>query len=152
MALMDVSGNIRRATWACRIDTPFALREEHRQFGEVELACLGVRQTSQDTCALLAQHTLDELSREAVVAGVDRRVRCEHALLAHVIDVRLDDGAPVMEARVLLEEREGEEAGVALVHVVGVKIGVAEGAQHSDAADSQHDLLAEPVADIAAVK
>ena len=52
----------------------------------------------------------------------------------------------------LLEEREGEEAGVTLVHVVGVDVRQPERPQHATPPMPRIDFLAEAVALVAAVQ
>ncbi len=101
--------------------------------------------------AVAAEDADGLLGGEAVVAGGDRGVGGEDALFAHLLDVGLGGLAERAAAELALEEGEGEQRGVALVHVVDVEA-VAEGVGHADAAHAQHDLLLEAVVGVAAVE
>ena len=75
-------------------------------------------------------------------------MRREHAAAAR----RLDGGGERQpRCHELADPLEAEEAGVALVGVEHVGL-QAEGAQRPDAADAEHDLLAQPVVLVAAVE
>ncbi len=50
------------------------------------------------------------------------------------------------------QKLEREHRGVAFVHVVASQVGVAERAQHTHAADSQQNFLAQPIVGVAAVQ
>ena len=66
-------------------------------------------------------------------------------------DDLLADSVGVIVAK-LAHEFEGEESCMSFVQVEGVNVHVAESTEHSQAADSQNELLAEPVTVVSAVK
>ena len=87
-------------------------------------------------------------TREAVDAGRHGRVRREHAAAAHGLDGGVERQAGGDE---LADPLQPEEPGVALVGVEHVGL-EAEGPQGADAADAEHDLLAQSVVLVAAVE
>jgi hypothetical protein len=93
-----------------------------------------------------------ELQRELVVAGRNGRMRREDAERPHGIDVLLRDKLLAAVADQLGEQRQHQQARVALVHVVALQPPVAERAQHLHAADPEDGLLAQPVAQVAAIE
>src|SRR3989338_10249926 len=54
--------------------------------------------------------------------------------------------------RLLIQELQDEEAGMALVHMKTVDLMISEGAQHPPPADPEDHFLTEPVMRVAAVK
>ena len=101
--------------------------------------------------AIAAQNANRLLGREAVVAGRNRRVRGEHALPPHLLDVRLGGAAQRAAAQLALEQRQRQQRRVAFVHVVDVYM-QAQRMRHAHAAHAQHDLLLQPVVGVAAVQ
>ncbi len=95
------------------------------------------------------QVIVDQLGREAIVAGVDRRVRREHRALGDLLRARPEVRAGQLhqQARVL-QRREG---AVALVQVQAAPVD-AGGAQRAHAADAQQQLLADADALVAEVQ
>ena len=95
------------------------------------------------------QVIVDQLGREAIVAGVDRRVRREHRALGDLLRAGPEVGAGQLhqQARVL-QRREG---AVALVQVQAAPVD-AGGAQRAHAAHAQQQLLADADALVAEVE
>ena len=146
-------------------DAVGALREAEAHDGHVEdrrvagLEVLGAeRQDLVDRDAgagvVAAEVLRDQVAREAVDAGRDRRVGGEHG--AGAGDLQRGVEVEVLLLGELADALEAEEAGVALVGVehLGVRgagdAGV--GAQRADAADAEQHLLAEAVLGVAAVE
>ena len=75
----------------------------------------------------------------------------EDALLADGFAVGIGGFAERTAAEALFEEADGEERGVALVHVIDLGL-YAEGLQKSDAAEAKDGLLAEAIVGVAAVE
>ena len=98
--------------------------------------------------AKVVEVLLEQVPREAIDAGRHRGVRREHPARPHRFD-RLGERQPLLGP--LPHPFEAEEPGVALVGVehLGMQ---AERPQGPDAADAEHDLLAEPVLLVAAVE
>jgi hypothetical protein len=96
-------------------------------------------------------HLGDELQRKLVMPCGYRRVRrkCTHRLdLVH--DVIAEAVALAMGE--LIGELDDQQARVTFVHVKAPDRVVAECAQHTHAANAEHDLLRQTVALVAAVK
>src|SRR5207248_4119715 len=96
-----------------------------------------------------AEVLLHELAWEAVDAGWHRRVGGEDAARTHPLDGLLERHAIVGNSAA--DALEGEEPGVALVAVEHVSLD-APLREQTHATDAQHDLLAQPVLDVAAVE
>jgi hypothetical protein len=90
-----------------------------------------------------------ELGIEHLVPGRHRRVRGEHGRGAQPLE-RLVRRQPLLLDE-LAHALELEEGGMALVHVENGRL-EAEPAQNADAADSEHELLPQPVLAVAAVE
>src|SRR4029453_474925 len=105
-------------------DTVDTTAEENREVRKIKDAAAGLCQTGQDTGPFLSEDFLDEIGVKVVVTCIDGCMRGEDTLLSHLVDAGVHDGAAVVEAGVLLEKREREEAGVAFVHVVGMKVAI----------------------------
>ena len=90
--------------------------------------------------------------RELVVSGGHRRMRREHAQRLDGLHGLAADRFLAALARFLERELDGEQRGVAFVHVKASQIAVAERAQHADAADAEDHFLAQAVARVAAVE
>ncbi len=96
----------------------------------------------------LREVRLEQLPREAIDAGRHRGVGGEHPARPYRFD-RLGERQPLLGP--LPYPFEAEEPGVALVGVEHLRMQV-ERPQGPDAADAEHDLLAEPVLLVAAVE
>ena len=152
------SCHISRETFACSFETPFAKFDVRSANGVIP-------KTSSSSCSLPsaansshekphcstsgADVPADELRVEHLVSGGHGRVRREHGRRAQPLDrgvaveaVSLDELAQALE----LEERR-----VAFVHVEHRRLET-ELAEDADAADAEHELLAQPVLPVAAVQ
>ena len=140
------------------------LGEPHAHHGHVEHvrvpARVGLRaerehpvQRQRSPAASSAKYRSMRSRGKPVDAGGHRRVGGEDGAGAAQLE-RLVEGQP--GRRVLADPLEAEEAGVALVGVEHLGLGVAgdraEGAHGADAADAEQQLLAEPVLAAAAVQ
>src|SRR6202171_1036303 len=76
----------------------------------------------------------------------------EYTLAANFRDVLTLNGGAACFGGFLIEKFEGEESGVAFVHVVPGEFGVAQSIKHSYAADAQNHFLTQAIVGIAAVK
>ena len=126
-------------------------RKAQRQQRHVQQSVAEASQLFQARRPIAAQNADRLLGREAVVPGRHRRVRGEHALAPHLLDVGL--GGPVLRpaAQLAFEQRQRQQRRVAFVHVVHV-YAQAQRMGHAHAAHAQHDLLLQPVIRVAAVE
>ena len=133
-------------------DAVDVVAEIQRQVGHVQqMAVAG--QFSLDVPDLVpADDLVHQLHREFVMAGGHRRMRRKDALPPHAFDMLRLDLFAAGPVELLIEQLDDQEGGMALVHVKAVDLVVAERAQHTDAADAEHVLLAEPVPFVAAVE
>ena len=133
-------------------------QDGHREAfpGRVGLAApapheLFVRQP--ELLAIAVEVGLDQVRRERVVARGDRRVGGEgqvrRDLQRGLVEVLRGAGG-----QALARQLEAQERRVALVHVqhVGLRVGRQNGAQRAQAADAEHDLLANARVLVAAVQ
>ena len=90
---------------------------------------------------------------ETVVSGLHRRVRGEHAFLADGMNIVLERFGNAGNRRdaVLVEQRQAQERGVALVEVVGLDPET-ERAQHTHPADAEYGFLLDAVALVAEIE
>jgi hypothetical protein len=102
---------------------------------------------------IAAQDPLDHLVGEAVVTGLDRRVRREDAHVPYAADLvfELARADLVLRPREAAQEIEGKEGGMALVQVIAADV-EAERLQNAQAADPEHDLLLEAIDLIATIE
>ena len=152
--------NISRLTAPCSWATPL-LRPARRR----PITAMLKRSSSGSSVAVAEGHQLVEgdaaptsakvvkyfsisSQREPVDAGRHRGVGGEHAAGAHGLD-RLGERQARLDQ--LADPLERQEAGVALVGVEHLRV-QAERPQRPHAADAEHDLLAQPVLDVAAVQ
>jgi hypothetical protein len=126
-------------------------REAQRQQRHVQQAVAETALLFKARGAVAAEDANGLLGGEAVVAGGNRGVGGEDALAAHHIDVGFGGGAQRSAAQLPFKQRQGEQRGVAFVHVVDVDP-VAEGVGHARAAHAEHDLLLQAVVGVAAVE
>ena len=101
--------------------------------------------------AVVAEDGVHLVEAELVVAGGDGGVRGEDALLLDGLDVGFGGVAQGGAVEVVFEQADGEQRGVALVHVADFGLH-AEGVQQGDAAEAEDGLLAEAVVGVAAVE
>ena len=101
--------------------------------------------------ALAAENANGLLGGESVVARGNRGVGGKHALVAHHRQVRLGGRAQRAAAHLAFEQRQREQRGVALVHVIHVYM-QAQSVGHAHAAHAEHDLLLQAIVGVAAVE
>ncbi len=92
------------------------------------------------------------LDGELIVPGGHRGVRGEDALLPDCVEVLGHDGRTAGFPGLLVEEFDGQQAGVAFVHMEARQLVVSQRAQHPHTADAQDGFLAEPVPRVAPVE
>src|SRR5450432_3048448 len=79
-------------------------------------------------------------------------MRSENALAANFFDVVGANGGAAGSSSFGFEKFEGQEGGVAFVHVITRQRIVAEGAKHAHATDTQNYFLTQAIVRIAAVE
>ena len=126
-------------------------RKAQRQQRHVQHAVAKTAQLLKARRAVAAEDANGLLGGEAVVAGRNRRVRGEDALLAHLLDVGFSGRAQRSAAQLALKQRQRQQRRVAFVHVVDV-YPVAERMGHARAAHAEHNLLLQAVVGVAAVE
>src|SRR6185503_16876718 len=126
--------------------------EEQTQVCHVEHAFVGDRQALDRLENARVEHGAYEVEAEAVVPRRDRRVCGEGATGA-------DDGVLVLACRFdaaaaagFVEQRQGQERAVPLVHVEGLELAITERLEHRRAADTEQRFLAETVTLVATVQ
>ena len=95
----------------------------------------------------LPEHLIHVIDAELVVTGGNGCVRGEDALLLDAVEVGFGgsgDRAAAELAELVLEQADGEQGRVALVHVVHLGA-TTEGVKEVDAAEAEDRLLAEAI-------
>ena len=110
-------------------------RNAQRQVGHVEIAVLAAADALECLRALLAQHRAHHVHGELVVPGRHRRVRREDAMAPD-----FSQRVHAVLLLVLLHQRQAEQRGMALVHVVG-RTFMTAGVQHGHTAQAEHGFL-----------
>ncbi len=90
----------------------------------------------------------EEAVGKGIVAGGHRCMSREHALRGHGLEPRLEGQSM---RHLLAQQLDGQEGGMTLVHVPH-RGRQAQRTQRANAADAEHDFLAQPVRLVAAVK
>src|SRR4030042_293835 len=106
----------------------------------------------QSVDCFLAQHLLCQTKRELVEAGGDRRVSGEDAAVMHCFPVCFDYIVQPFLGMALLQQSQCKQGGMTFVHVIGLHFLVSQSSQHSHPAQTQHDLLAQAVMQVASVE
>ncbi len=101
--------------------------------------------------AVVAEDLIHLVDAELVVASWDGGVGGEDALLTNEIDVGFGRVPERLAGEMVFEEAEGEEGGVALVHMVDLRL-TGEGVEQGDTAEAKDGLLTEAVVGVAAVE
>ena len=101
--------------------------------------------------ALAAENANGLLGGETIVAGGNRSVGGEDALVAHHGEVGVGGRAQRAAAQLAFEQRQGQQRGVALVHVIDVYM-QPQCIGHAHAAHAQHDLLLQAIVGVATVE
>ncbi len=158
------SPNMRRLTWPCSFDTPFARWASLRPITAMLNGLVaGSAPGSTPRASASAGSTpgrserrevpLDERAVEAVDARGHRRVGREHRAGAHELQ-RLGEREPVGDVR--RDALEAEESGVPLVHVEDIggraTAELGEHAHRASAADAEQQFLQQPMLAAAAVE
>ena len=126
-------------------------REAQGDVGHVHEAVVEAAEALDGGGAIVAEDLVHLVEAELVVAGGNRGVGGEDALLADGFDVGFGGVLERLAGEVVFEQADGEEGGVALVHVVDLGF-TAEGVEQSDAAEAEDGLLTEAVVGVAAVE
>ncbi len=126
-------------------------REAQREVGHVEQVVVQGAEAFDGGRAVGAEDLAHLVEAELVVAGRDGCVSGEDALLLDGVGVGVRSGAERRRSDAGFEQANGEERGVALVHVTNLRLH-AEGVQEVNAAEAENGLLAETVVSVAAVK
>src|ERR1700674_1332093 len=100
----------------------------------------------------LTENLFDQLPRKSVVTCLNGGMRRKQASASHDLKVRLHRNRVFAKRELFLQQRQRQKCRMPLVHVVAVGIFHANAAEQGNAADSQHDLLANPVVLIATVE
>ncbi len=108
-------------------------------------------ETLEELGAIGAEDLIGEVEAELVVTGGDRGVGGEDAALADGVEFGVGGVAEGATGRVLLEEAEGEEGGVAFVHVMDFYL-IAELFEDADAAEAEDGFLTEAVVGVSAIE
>jgi len=125
--------------------------EAQGDVGHVHQALMAAAEALDGRRGLGPEDARGLLHGEAVVAGRNRGVGGEDALLPHRLVVALLRLGERPAAQLLLEQGHGQQRGVPLVQVVDVDL-VAQRLQHAQAADAEHDLLGEAVVGVSAIE
>ncbi len=112
---------------------------------------MGAAQLVQARRAIGAKNTDRLLHREPVVPGRHRRVRRKDTLAAHLLDIHLGRRAQRAAAQLCLEQRQRQQRSVSFIHVIDVDV-QAQRIGHAHAAQTQHNLLLQPIVRIAAIQ
>ncbi len=126
-------------------------REAQCKVGHVQQTVVQRTETLDAGGALVAKDGVHLVGAELVMPGRHGRVGGEDAGLANGLSVRLCGVAKGRTAQARLEQADGQQRGVALVHVADLRLN-AQGMQHMNAAEAKDGLLAEPVVGVAAVE
>ena len=98
------------------------------------------------------QHADRQLQGKLVVAGGHGRVRGEDAQLPDRAYIVVREGLPAVTRGLFVQQRQGQQRGMAFVEVKARDGIMAERPQHPHAADAKHHLLAESIVRVTAGK
>ena len=118
----------------------------------VECAVLQRLRRLEQLDALLAEHVAHLIAGKDVVTRRHRRVRREHALATHRLDVVLVQLERLPSIQTPLQQHDGEERTVPFVHVKPRVSAQADRAQQLRAPHAKHDLLTQAVMSVATVQ
>ena len=76
----------------------------------------------------------------------------EHTVLTDDLHVVMGEGGPTRAAGLLIQQFQGEQAGMSLIHMKAGDMRIAERPQHPHPTYAQQHLLAQSVARITAVE
>jgi hypothetical protein len=99
-----------------------------------------------------AQHAIDQVGRELIVARRHRRVRGEHALSADLFDVLAREARVAGSHGLFVEQRQGQQTGMAFIHMKPLECVVTERAEHIHATYAEDYFLTESVVGVAPVQ
>jgi len=75
----------------------------------------------------------------------------EDTLAAHRFHILVPDGCAAGPVRRFIQQFQSQEGGVPFIHMIARQPGAAERPQHPHPADSEHDLLTDPVVGFASI-
>ena len=76
----------------------------------------------------------------------------KHTVLTDDLHVVMGEGGPARAPGVLIQQFQGEQAGMPLIHMKAGEVRIAERPQHAHPTDPQQHFLAQPVVGITAVQ
>ena len=78
-----------------------------------------------------AEHAFDEFQRKLIMAGGDGSMGGEHALLTDDLHIVVGEGHPTGAVSLLVQQFQGQQAGMPLIHMQAGEVGIAERPQHT---------------------
>ena len=126
-------------------------REAQGDVGHIHEAVVEAAELVDGGGAVVAEDLVHLVDAELVVAGGDWGVSGEDALLTDGLDVGFGRVLEGFAGEVIFEQADGEEGGVALVHVIDLGF-TGECVEQCDAAEAEDGLLTEAVVGVAAVE
>jgi hypothetical protein len=133
-------------------DTVDVVAEIERQVGHVEDALATEHLWHGVKHGAGAKHAFHEFERKLIMPGGNRGMGGKHAVLTDDLDVVVSEGRPTRASGLLIEQFQGEQAGMPLIHMPAGEGRIAERPQHAHPPDPQQHFLAQPVVGITAVQ
>ena len=107
---------------------------------------------SQGGQPFAAENLADQVDGKLIMTGWHRRVGCENTALAHRFAIRIGHRRQIAARDFLLQKRQRQKRGVALVHMMGADVLVTQRLEHRHATHSQDDFLTEPMAVVTVIE
>src|SRR4029079_13615252 len=101
---------------------------------------------------LFAQNLSHEISVEPVMTCGDRCMRSKYASASAGVHFQFGISSIRQATRLFLHQRKRRQSRMSFVHVKNTKLGIAESAQHGDAANPQNYFLTQSIALIPAIE